>query len=162
MKSAIWATSSGVMSNRKGKSFGVVRAHGRRYFRVYVPDDTALQVSVCEHYNTEDLGWVDDDRACITRDRWERISGTASKVFNTQLVADKRARGSFTKGANFLDGNIGRELCVLVWAAEHVPVSGVAAVARNWAELKVNDRWWLYKKALAFGGWRTALRYALG
>ncbi len=149
------------MRNRNGKSFGSVRERGR-YFRVYVPDNTALHVFVGEHYNTEELGWVDDDRACITRDRWERISGTASKVFNTQLVADKRARGSFTRGANFLDRNLGKELCVLIWAAEYVPVSGVAAVARNWAGLLPTDRRWLYRKALASGGWRTALRPALG
>ncbi len=64
---------------------------------------------------------------------------------------------------------LGRELCVLAWAAEKATDDELPVIASKWAALRPEERWWLFIKTAAEAGrpddyergWRRALRLAL-
>jgi hypothetical protein len=64
---------------------------------------------------------------------------------------------------------LGKELCVLMWAAEHASDDQLEAICSTWTALRPEERWWLYAMTAAQGGlaedsqrgWRKALYYAL-
>jgi hypothetical protein len=65
---------------------------------------------------------------------------------------------------------LGKELCVLAWAAEHAnSVDECKVMAARWAAFKPEERWWLFAQTAAEAGlaedknagWRQALYYAM-
>ena len=72
-------------------------------------------------------------------------------------------------GVNLLDRFLGKELCVLAWAAERATPEQCAVICTKWAALRPEERWWLFSTTAAEGGlaqdrergWRKALYYAL-
>ena len=79
------------------------------------------------------------------------------------------AAGSWQVGTIRLDRFLGRELCVLGWAAELASFDDCMVIAQKWLALQPEERWWLYSKTVAEAGladdtdrgWRRALYYAL-
>jgi hypothetical protein len=69
-----------------------------------------------------------------------------------------------------VDRLLGKELCVLAWAVEHLELEKIPVAVRNWLALRPEERWWLFcMAAMSTGGlrdgdkgWRLALRHALG
>ena len=69
----------------------------------------------------------------------------------------------------FLDRFLGRELCVLGWAAEHASPDECLVICQKWLALRPEERWWLYSKTASEAGndkqsdrgWRKALYCAL-
>ena len=72
-------------------------------------------------------------------------------------------------GVNKVERLLGRELCVLAWAAECTATHLIPNAIRNWVTLRPEERWWLFAMAAnitgtsedADIGWRKALRVAL-
>jgi hypothetical protein len=68
-----------------------------------------------------------------------------------------------------MDRFLGRELCVLVWAAEHATPEECRIIAQKWMALRPEERWWLYSKTASEAGladqmnkgWHKALYCAL-
>jgi len=68
-----------------------------------------------------------------------------------------------------VDRLLGRELCVLAWAAETATEEQVPIICNKWAALRPEERWWLFAMTVAEAGlpedtqrgWRRALFLAL-
>jgi hypothetical protein len=64
---------------------------------------------------------------------------------------------------------LGKELCVLAWAAETATNEQLAIIGSKWAALRPEERWWLFSMTVAEAGlpedvqrgWRRALFHAL-
>jgi hypothetical protein len=68
-----------------------------------------------------------------------------------------------------VDRLLGKELCVLAWAAETASGEQLPVIGSKWAALRPEERWWLFAMTVAEAGllddaqrgWRRALYYAL-
>ena len=77
--------------------------------------------------------------------------------------------GRWHTGANLVDRLLGRELCVLAWAAETATPEQLPIVCSKWSALRPEERWWLFAVTVAEAGlpedtqrgWRRALYFAL-
>ena len=64
---------------------------------------------------------------------------------------------------------LGKELCVLAWAAETANDEQLPVICSKWAALRPEERWWLFAMTVAEAGlpedtqrgWRRALFLAL-
>jgi len=64
---------------------------------------------------------------------------------------------------------LGKELCVLAWAAETANAEQLPIICSKWAALRPEERWWLFTMTVAEAGlpgdtrrgWRRALFHAL-
>ena len=110
------------------------------------------------------------DRVLLNRLHWTAIRGEAQRAFNVRLKAHDLRTSAWKVGENPVDRLLGKELCVLAWAVEHLELSKIPVAVRNWLALRPEERWWLFGMtsictgAVGDGekGWRLALRHALG
>ncbi len=152
--------------------FGVPVTTAPHHFIVSIPRGSRRDVRI-----VEDLGMHADgeanqvlDRAVIARPVWTEISNPVKRLFNQRLKAHELATSHWKVGNNPVDRLLGKELCVLAWAVEDLPLAKVGQALRNWLALRPEERWWLFgMTAAATGapedrgrGWRAALGYALG
>ncbi|MCF8025628.1 MAG: DUF3780 domain-containing protein [Desulfobacteraceae bacterium] len=152
--------------------FGVPITTAPHHFVVSIPRGSRQDVII-----TEDLGMHAEgeenqvlDRAIIHRPTWTEISNPVKRLFNQRLKAHNLAVSQWKVGKNPVDRLLGKELCVLAWAVEDLPLEKVGTALRNWLALRPEERWWLFgMTAAAVGapedrgrGWRAALGYALG
>lgn len=166
------------------KGFGAPKRLGAHLYIVTIPGSNSETVRVVEYFGfAGDTEGVSDDpehtfqleRAVINRDIWAKISEPLRSEFNTRLKANKMPPSRFTVGDNYLEKLLGRELCVLVWAAEHISERGaeltdrLGVIVSRWRSLRPEERWWLFSMTAAEAGgsgdsergWRKALYYAL-
>jgi len=156
------------------EGFGaVVGDFGAHVFRVDVPVTLKGDITITEDYGLkggENGGPPKETRVVLPRRFWSAIAETARKDFAARLKAKKLASSRWTTGDNKVDRMLGKELCVLAWAAEHAnSVDECKAIAAKWAALRPEERWWLFSQTVAEagladdkdGGWRKALYYAL-
>jgi hypothetical protein len=152
--------------------FGAPSRFGAHHFFVVIPPAPREAVTVCE-----DFGFEGDDqlrettvvRAIVARDLWTRIRDEARRDFNLRLRERKHRVGTWNQGKTKLDRFLGKELCVLVWAAEHATPEECPVICQRWLDLRPEERWWLYAKTAAGAGraedaqhgWRKALYCAL-
>lgn len=148
--------------------FGAPSAFGMHHFYVEIPSGPRDAVFIYE-----DFGFDGDDgqretvecRIILARELWTQIRDTARRDFNDRLKAKKLNTGSWLTGRVALDRFLGRELCVLAWAAEHAAPSECPIICEKWLALRPEERWWLYSKTAAEAGlhidtqrgWRKAL-----
>lgn len=168
---------SGNTGDRKKKAhrttgFGVPVATAPHHFIISIPRGSRQDVRIVEdlgmHAEGEDNQVL--DRAVIARPAWTEISNPMKRLFNQRLKAHKLATSQWKVGDNPVDRLLGKELCVLAWAVEDLPMEKVGQALRNWLALRPEERWWLFgMTAAATGapedrgrGWRAALGYALG
>ena len=86
-----------------------------------------------------------------------------------RLKAAKIRVSRWHTGTNLVDRLLGKELCVLAWAAETAPPEKVPVICSKWAALRPEERWWLFAMTVAEAGlpedtqrgWRRALFFAL-
>lgn len=154
------------------EGFGAV-AYGAHIFRVEIPAAAKGDITIIEDYgfNGGENGVPPrETRVVLPRRFWSAIAETARKDFVARLKAKKLPSPRWTTGNNKVDRMLGKELCVLVWAAEHAnSVDECKAIAAKWAALKPEERWWLFSQTAAEAGladdkdagWRKALYYAL-
>lgn len=154
------------------EGFGAA-AFGAHIFRVEIPAAAKGDVTIVEDYGLkggENGVPPSETRLVLPRRFWSAIAETARKDFAARLRTKKLTSPRWTTGDNKVDRMLGKELCVLAWAAEHAnSVDECKAIAAKWAALKPEERWWLFSQTAAEAGladdkdagWRKALYYAL-
>ena len=150
--------------------FGAPVEDGKRHFYVSVPEDRNESVSIVEYFGLDAEGVASVCRVRVNRAAWNRVRDLVKKDFNRRLKENYMSCGVWRTGKIKLDRHLGRELCVLCWAMEHVAhVGECAEIGRRWKALRPEERWWLFQKTVAEAGrdcesrkgWRKALYFAL-
>jgi hypothetical protein len=152
--------------------FGAPSDFGAHHFYAEIPVAPRDAISIYEDFGFEgDVNQREKTelRALIARELWTKIRDDARRDFNARLKAKKIPVGSWGAGKIKLDRFLGRELCVLAWAAEHAAPDECPLICQKWQALRPEERWWLYAKTAAGAGkaadgqrgWRKALYCAL-
>ncbi|MDR6726138.1 hypothetical protein J2W91_004644 [Paenibacillus amylolyticus] len=152
--------------------FGAPTEFGMHHFYVEIPAAPRDDI-----YIYEDFGFDGDEarretvecRLILARELWNKIRDDARRDFNARLKNKKQSIGSWSIGRVKLDRFLGRELCVLGWAAEHASAYECLVICQKWLALRPEERWWLYTKTASEAGldnqsgqgWRKALYCAL-
>src|SRR5450759_3499253 len=105
----------------KTVDFGAPDTFGAHVFRVEIPAGRTEVVLVIDDYGYRGLeGGIprDEERAVLQRRVWSAIADTARREFNERLKTAKVPTGRWQIGSNSVDRLLGKELCVLAWAAE--------------------------------------------
>jgi hypothetical protein len=148
--------------------FGAPTGFGAHLFRVEIPASRNESVIIVEDYGYRGQeGGVprDEERVVLKRPVWSAIADIARREFNDRLKAAKVAVGRWHAGNNLVDRLLGRELCVLAWAAETATDEQLPIICSKWAALRPEERWWLFAMTVAEAGlpedtqrgWRRAL-----
>lgn len=152
--------------------FGVPATSDPHHFNVIIPRGSTGGVQISEHLGLQASG--DEhaiiDRVMLDRPRWIAIRSEVQRAFNARLSGHGLKSSAWKVGDNLVDRLLGKELCVLAWAVEHMEQDRIAVAVRNWLALRPEERWWLFgMTAMSTGGindgdkgWRLALRHALG
>lgn len=166
------ATAKVAVDARPTLGFGVPATSDPHHFKVIVPRSNAAPVQVSEYLGLQALSDEHSviDRAVLDRARWTAIRAEAQRAFNARLSTHSLKPSAWKAGDNLVDRLLGKELCVLVWAVEHMEMEKIPVAVRNWLALRPEERWWLFgMTAMSTGGigdgdkgWRLALRHALG
>ena len=152
--------------------FGAPAAFGAHVFRVEIPAARTAEVRIVEDYGYcgSEAGIPrDEDRVILGRRAWSKIADVARREFNVRLRAAKVRTGRWHSGTNLVERLLGRELCVLAWAAERATEEELPVIGSKWAALRPEERWWLFMVTVAEAGlpddhhrgWRRALHLAL-
>jgi hypothetical protein len=160
------------MSAAKTVDFGAPEAFGTHVFRVEIPASRTAMVRVVEDYGyLGQEGGIprEEERVALPRAAWSGIADTARREFNDRLKAAHILTGRWHTGTNRVDRLLGKELCVLAWAAETANADQIAVICSKWAALRPEERWWLFSMTVAEAGlpedtqrgWRRALYHAL-
>lgn len=152
--------------------FGVPATSDPHHFKVIVPRNNTSPVQVSEYLGLQALSDEHSvlDRVVLDRVRWTAIRAEAQRAFNARLSTHNLKPSAWKAGDNLVDRLLGKELCVLMWAVEHMEMEKIPVAVRNWLALRPEERWWLFgMTAMSTGGigdgdkgWRLALRHALG
>lgn len=162
------------MTDQKLKTvdFGASPAFGAHLFRVEIPKGRSEAVAITEDYGYRGLdGGIpkQEKRVVLARSHWSGIADIARREFNDRLKATKLKTGRWRTGTNLVDRLLGKELCVLAWAAETADEEQIPVICSKWAAFRPEERWWLFTMTVAEAGlpgdaergWRRALFYAL-
>jgi hypothetical protein len=152
--------------------FGAPQRFGAHVFRVEIPAARTGEVRIVEDYGYRgnEAGIPrDEDRVILERRVWSKIADVAQREFNLRLKAAKLKTGRWHTGTNLVERLLGRELCVLAWAAERATDEELPVIGSKWAALRPEERWWLFMATVAEAGlpgdsdrgWRRALHLAL-
>ena len=145
---------------------------GAHLFRVEIPAARNEPIVIIEDYGYRGQeGGIprDEERVVLKRPVWSAISDIARREFNDRLKAAKILTGRWHTGTNLVDRLLGKELCVLAWAAETANDEKLPIICSKWAALRPEERWWLFSMTVAEAGmpedtqrgWRRALICAL-
>lgn len=124
-------------------------------FKVYINAgevDGQNQVTIVEDFGflgNQKLSQSFEVRARMSYEVWRKISDVSRKDFNARLKAKGCTPSTWKSGENKMDRLLGRELCVLAWAAEHASKDELSTIIKNWSELRTEERWWLYSLTAA-------------
>ena len=152
--------------------YGAPEKFGAHVFRVEISASRNEAVRIIEDYGYCGLeGGIprDEDRVVLTRTAWSGIADAARREFNDRLKAAKLPAARWHTGTNLVDRLLGKELCVLAWAAETANDNQIPVICSKWAALRPEERWWLFSMTVAEAGlpedtqrgWRRALFLAL-
>jgi len=152
--------------------FGAPDKFGTHLFRVEIPASRNEPVRIIEDYGYRGLeGGIprDEERVILSRAVWSGIGDIARREFNDRLKAARVPATRWHTGTNLVDRLLGKELCVLAWAAETANDDQLPVICSKWAALRPEERWWLFSMTVAEAGlpedtqrgWRRALFLAL-
>lgn len=152
--------------------FGAPDKFGAHLFRIEIPASRNESVVIVEDYGYRGQeGGIprEEDRVFLKRHVWSAIADIARREFNDRLKAANVLTGRWHTGANLVDRLLGKELCVLAWAAETASEEQLPVICSKWAALRPEERWWLFAMTVAEAGlpedtqrgWRRALFLAL-
>ena len=156
----------------KTVDFGAPDTFGIHLFRVVIPASRIEPVIIVEDYGYRGLESGiprEEERVVLKRPVWSAISDIARREFNLRLKTAKMLTARWHTGTNLVDRLLGKELCVLAWAAETANPDQISIICSKWAALRPEERWWLFAMTVAEAGlpedtqrgWRRALFYAL-
>jgi hypothetical protein len=158
--------------SRPTLGFGVPATSDPHHFKVVIPRMSTARVQISEHLGLQASGLEQAviDRVLLERPRWNALRAEVQRAFNARLSAHDLKASAWKVGENQVDRLLGKELCVLAWAVEHMDMDKIPIAVRNWLALRPEERWWLFgMTAMSTGGvndgqkgWRLALRHALG
>jgi hypothetical protein len=159
-------------AKRRTVGFGAPDDFGAHIFRVEIPAAREGAVRIIEDYGVkggEQGRPYDEVRAVLARDVWSSIAETSRRDFNDRMKFHKLLTGRWVAGTTKVDRLLGKELCVLAWAAEHADKDERKVVCAKWSALRPEERWWLFSQTAseaglaedAERGWRKALYFAL-
>ena len=157
---------------KKTIDFGAPSEFGMHHFYVEIPSSPKDAVQIYEDYGFNGDGNLRETVECrviLAREIWAEVRNEARKDFNVRLKEKRQSVGRWTTGKVKLDRFLGRELCVLAWAAEHASPEECMVIVQKWSPLRPEERWWLYSKTASEAGhydqkqhgWRKALYCAL-
>lgn len=152
--------------------FGAPEGFGAHVFRVEIPAKRTGEVVIVEDYGYlgNEAGIPkEEERVVLERRVWSKLSDVARREFNDRLKAARLKTGRWHSGTNRVERLLGRELCVLAWAAEKATDEELPVIGSKWAALRPEERWWLFTVTVAEAGlpgdhergWRRALHLAL-
>lgn len=152
--------------------FGAPDTFGAHIFRVEIPASRNEPVVIVEDYGYRGQeGGIprEEERVVLKRPIWSAIADIARREFNDRLKTVKVLTGRWHTGTNRVDRLLGKELCVLAWAAETATEGQLPVICSKWAALRPEERWWLFSMTVAEAGlpedtqrgWRRALFLAL-
>lgn len=152
--------------------FGAPTTYGAHLFRVEIPAVRTGEVIITEDYGYRGMeGGIpkEEDRAILKRATWSAIAEAARREFNDRLKAASILTSRWHTGTNKVDRLLGKELCVLAWAAETAEEPLIPIICSKWLALRPEERWWLFSMTVAEAGlaedqergWRKALFHAL-
>lgn len=154
--------------------FGAPGEFEAHIFRVEIPAARNGEVRIVEDYGYHggERGLPTEEvRAVLSRTVWSSIAEAARKDFNERLKERKLTTSRWKVGVNKVDRLLGKELCVLAWAAEQATPdeNKGPVICSKWSALRPEERWWLFSMTAAEGGlaedqergWRKALFFAL-
>ncbi|RWO93345.1 MAG: DUF3780 domain-containing protein [Mesorhizobium sp.] len=152
--------------------FGAPGTFGVQLFRVEIPAARNGPIIIVEDYGYRGQeGGIprEEERVMLKRAVWSAIADTARREFNDRLKAAGVLTGRWHIGTNLVDRLLGKELCVLAWAAETASDEQIPVIRSKWAALRPEERWWLFSMTVAEAGlpedtqrgWRRALFHAL-
>jgi hypothetical protein len=152
--------------------FGAPTAFGAHLFRVEIPGSRNESVVIVEDYGYRGQeGGIprDEERVVLRRPIWSAIADIARSEFNDRLKTAHVLTGRWHTGTTLVDRLLGKELCVLAWAAETANDEQLPVVCSKWAAFRPEERWWLFAMTVAEAGlpedtqrgWRRALFLAL-
>jgi len=161
-----------VSERLKTVDFGAPDTFGAHLFRVEIPASRNESVVIVEDYGYRGQeGGIprDEERVVLRRPAWSAIADIARREFNDRLKAANVLTGRWHTGTNLVDRLLGKELCVLAWAAETANDDQLPVICSKWAALRPEERWWLFAMTVAEAGlpedahrgWRRALFLAL-
>jgi hypothetical protein len=156
----------------KTVDFGAPAEFGMHHFSVEIPAAPRDAVVIYEDYGFDGEDSRRETVECrliLARELWTKIRDDVRRDFNARLKIKKQGSGTWSTGKVKLDRFLGRELCVLGWAAEHASPDECLVICQKWLALRPEERWWLYSKTAAEAGrddqtqrgWRKALYCAL-
>lgn len=156
----------------KTVDFGAPTTFGAHIFRVEISAARHESVVIVEDYGYRGQeGGIprEEERVVLRRPVWSAIADIARREFNDRLKTAKVLTGRWHTGSNLVDRLLGKELCVLAWAAETANTEQLPVICSKWAALRPEERWWLFAMTVAEvglpedtqRGWRRALFYAL-
>jgi Protein of unknown function (DUF3780) len=161
------------VSNKQATvDFGAPATFGAHLFRVEIEASRSAPVVIVEDYGYRgEEGGIprDEARVVLNRPVWSGIADIARREFNDRLKVAKVRTGRWHTGTTLVDRLLGKELCVLAWAAETAAPEQVPVICSKWAALRPEERWWLFAMTVAEAGlpedtvrgWRQALFHAL-
>src|SRR5690242_6281243 len=152
--------------------FGSPEKFGSHLFCVEIAAARKEPVLIIEDYGYRGLeGGIprEEERVVLERSVWSAIADIARREFNDRLKTAKLPTGRWHAGTNLVDRLLGKELCVLAWAAETANEEQLPIICSKWAALRPEERWWLFSMTVAEAGlpedtargWRRALFSAL-
>lgn len=152
--------------------FGAPDKFGAHLFRVEIPAARNESIVIVEDYGYRGMEAGiprEEERVALERPNWSAIADIARREFNDRLKTAKVLTGRWHSGTNLVDRLLGKELCVLAWAAETASDAQLPVICSKWAALRPEERWWLFAMTVAEAGlpgdtqrgWRRALFYAL-
>jgi hypothetical protein len=135
--------------------FGAPEEFGAHIFRVEIPAARSGSVVIIEDYGYRgsEAGIPrDEERVVLERRVWSQVAEVARREFNDRLRAAKVRAGRWHTGTNLVERLLGRELCVLAWAAEKATDEELPVIGSKWAALRPEERWWLFTVTVAEAG----------
>jgi hypothetical protein len=152
-----------VSERRPTIDFGAPDRFGAHIFRVEIPASRHEPVVIVEDYGYRGQeGGIprQEERVILRRSIWSAIADTARREFNDRLKAAKILTGRWHTGVNLVDRLLGKELCVLAWAAETADPEQLPIICSKWAALQARGA--LVALLHDRGRGRPALRTASG
>lgn len=152
--------------------FGAPDVRGAHLFRVEIPRSNRERILIVEQFGySGGHGGVPEEEPRVLLDRsiWNGIRDAARREFNARLKVARQPVGKWSVGSVLVDRILGKELCVLAWAAEAADLDVLPILCARWAALRPEERWWLFSMTAAEAGlpedrdrgWRKALQTAL-
>ena len=152
--------------------FGAPTTQGAHVFLVEISPHKDDPIKITEDYGLQggsNVRTYSELRVILPRQLWTGISDTARRTFNERLKVARLTTGRWKSGTTLVERLLGKELCVLAWAAEQASPNELPIICSKWGALRPEERWWLFSVTVAEAGlandtqrgWRKALYCAL-